>query len=81
MPTANQPEQDESELISSGWKMATVSSGEHLRRTILMYGELGLQTKLVKVDPTTLEQCTACYRIIDEPLYKIYTRTGLTNSV
>ena len=74
MPESNQAEEDERQLIACGWQLATISSGEHLKRTLQMYKELGLSTKLVVADPYNQEQCTICYRSAGEPIYKVYTR-------
>lgn len=75
MPAINQPEKDEAELIACGWKLATISGGEHLERALQMYSELGFLTKLVEANHDNHEHCTVCYRIMGEPVYKIYTRT------
>lgn len=71
----NRPSKPEAELIATGWQLATITGGEHLKRALKMYSELGFNTELVEVDPAEYKLCTTCYRDTGESLYKIYTLT------
>lgn len=62
------------ELEKEGWKPASITGGEHLRRTLEMYRELGLETYLEEVSPEECGGCTECYTSGDEIIYRIYTR-------
>ena len=62
------------ELENQGWQAASISSGEHLRRTLEMYRELGLDTHIEEVSPEQCGGCTECFKAGGEPIYRIYTR-------
>ncbi len=62
-----------SELIQTGWRLATITGGDHLERALRMYAELGFSTTLVEMNPAEQEQCTLCYQSSHRPLFKIYT--------
>ena len=57
-----------------GWKVASITGGEHLRRILEMYQELGLETYLEEVSPEECGGCTECYKSGDETIYRIYTK-------
>ena len=57
-----------------GWKLASTSSGEHLRRVLEMYHELGFDVHTEEVTPEECGECNICYVAGDETLYRIYTR-------
>jgi hypothetical protein len=59
----------------AGWALASITSGEHYRRIIEMYKELGIEIMAEKVDPTTCSGCTRCYAEGNEDIYKIYTKS------
>ena len=62
------------ELEEEGWKTASVSSGEHLKRILEMYQELGMETYLEEITPQGCGGCTECYLMGNETMYRIYTR-------
>ncbi len=64
----------EEQLEKQGWKLATSSSGDHLKRTIEMYHELGIETYLYKVEPGKCGECTLCFEKGGEDLYRIYIK-------
>ena len=62
------------ELEEEGWKAASVSGGEHLKRILEMYQELGMETYLEEITPQECGDCTECYLMGNETIYRIYTR-------
>jgi len=54
--------------------MASISSGEHLKRTLEMYRELGLEVYLEEVGPDQCQGCSRCFTENNEIIYRIYTR-------
>lgn len=62
------------ELEKEGWKLAATSSGEHLRRILEMYQELGFEVYLQEVTPEECGGCTICYVAGEETITRIYTR-------
>jgi len=60
---------------AEGWKMASISSGEHLKRTLDMYRELGLEVYLEEVEPDQCPGCSRCFTENNDAIYRIYTRT------
>ena len=62
-------------LEKEGWRVASITGGEHLRRTLEMYEELGIETYLEEISPEECGPCTECYKSGDETIYRIYTRT------
>jgi protein-arginine kinase activator protein McsA len=65
---------EDEELRQEGWRETSVSGGEHLRRILKMYEELGIETYLEEISPEEYGGCTECYRASGETIYKIYTR-------
>jgi hypothetical protein len=63
------------QLKAEGWKIASVSRGDHLKRTLEMYRELGVEVYLEEVRPGQCEDCTQCFEDNKETIYRIYTRT------
>ncbi|HEX75999.1 MAG TPA: hypothetical protein G4O12_05365 [Dehalococcoidia bacterium] len=57
-----------------GWRLASVSGGEHLRRTLDMYQKLGIEVFLEEVKPEECAGCTECYKLGNETIYRIRTR-------
>ena len=57
-----------------GWKLASTSSGEHLKRTLEMYQELGFEVYTEQVSGEECGECTACFLEDEEASYRIYTR-------
>ncbi len=62
------------ELEEGGWKLASTTSGAHLKRILEMYEEIGLDVYLEEVTPEECGGCTICYTAGDETLTRIYTR-------
>jgi hypothetical protein len=67
---------DEEKLAREGWKFALTSSGEHLKRTLEMYRELGFEVRTEQVSREECGECTACFLEgeEDEAIYRVYTR-------
>ena len=64
------------ELEREGWKLASTSSGVHLRRVLEMYEELGLEVYTEEVTPEECAGCTVCYEEGNETITRIYTRSA-----
>jgi hypothetical protein len=62
------------QLEAGGWKMASVTGGAHLKRTLEMYQELGGEVYLEEVKPEECEGCAQCFMENNETIYRIYTR-------
>lgn len=62
------------ELEKEGWRAASITGGQHLRRTLEMYQELGFETYLEEIDSKECGGCTECYKAGDETIYRVYTR-------
>ena len=58
----------------SGWKMASVTGGTHLKRLKEMYEEMGFEVRLEEVSARECGQCTLCFEQSGEQLYRVYTR-------
>ncbi len=69
------------QLQREGWKAASVTGGDHLRRALDMYHELGIEVYLEEVKPEECEGCTECYKASNETIYRIYTRAKHDESV
>ena len=52
-----------------------MTAGQHLKRTLEMYQELGFETYLEEIDPEDYDGCTECFRSGGETIYRLYTRT------
>jgi len=63
------------QLETEGWQVALITGGDHLRRALETYQELGIEVYLEEVDPKECEGCTECYRMSNEAIYRIYTKT------
>lgn len=66
------------ELEKEGWRLASTTSGAHLRRILEMYQEIGLDVYLEEVTPEECGGCTICYTVGDETITRIYTRPKQT---
>ena len=67
MSTKTEPEKE-------GWQLASTTGGQHLRRILEMYQELGFETYLEEVSPEECGGCTECYQAGNETIYRIYTK-------
>ncbi len=62
------------ELGKEDWKLASITSGAHLRRVLEMYQELGFDVYLEEITPEECGGCTICYVTGNETITRIYTR-------
>jgi hypothetical protein len=62
------------QLEAEGWNMASVTGGNHLKRTLEMYQELGIEVCLEEVKPEECGGCTECFTAGNETIYRIYTK-------
>jgi hypothetical protein len=62
------------EKEEGGWREALVSGGDHLKRALDEYGELGFACLLEELDTNALEGCTECYKSEGERMYRVYIR-------
>ncbi|RJP26145.1 MAG: hypothetical protein C4536_16310 [Actinobacteria bacterium] len=62
------------ELGGGGWREAVVSGGDHLKRVLGEYGELGFECLLEELDTEALEGCTECFKSGGERMYRVYVR-------
>ena len=67
---------DKGKMEREGWKLASTTSGEHLKRILEMYHELGFNVYTEEVTPEECGGCTTCYVAGDETIHRVYTRTG-----
>ena len=65
---------DKDRMEREGWKLASTTSGEHLKRTLEMCYELGFDVYIEEVTPEECGECTVCYVAGGETIYRIYTR-------
>jgi len=62
------------ELEAEGWKVASVTGGDHLKRTLEMYQELGIEVYPEEVKPEECGNCTECFTAGNETIYRIYAK-------
>ena len=65
---------DKEKMEKEGWKLASTSSGAHLRRILEMYEELGFEVYTEEVTPEECGGCTICYTAGNETITRIYTK-------
>ena len=65
---------DKEKIEREGWKLASTTSGAHLKRTLEMYEELGFDVYTEEVTPKECGGCTICYEAGNETITRIYTR-------
>ena len=65
---------DKEKIEREGWKLASTTSGEHLKRTLEMYEELGFEVYTEEVTPKECGECTICFAEGNETITRIYTR-------
>ena len=66
------------QLEAEGWKLASVTGGDHLKRTLEMYEELEIEVYLEEVKPEECEGCTECFTAGNETIYRVYTKPTST---
>ena len=49
------------QLEREGWKVASVTGGDHLRRMVAMYEELGIEIRLEEISSEECSGCRECY--------------------
>jgi multimeric flavodoxin WrbA len=64
------------ELQQKGWKQASITGGEHLKRILEIYEELGIEVYIEEISPEECGGCTECYKAANETIYRIYTRSA-----
>jgi hypothetical protein len=62
------------ESQGEGWKLASITGGAHLRKTLAMYHELGIETRLEEINPRECGGCTECYQANNEIMYRVFTK-------
>ncbi len=62
------------EVEEGGWREAVLSAGDHLKRVLDEYGELGFECMLEELDVEAAEGCTDCFKSGGERLYHLYVR-------
>ncbi len=65
---------DAAEKEEGDWREALVSGGDHLKRALDEYGELGFACLLEELDTGDIEGCTECYKSEGERMYRVYIR-------
>lgn len=65
---------DRREAEEGDWREALVSGGDHLKRALDEYVELGFECLLLELDPSEVEGCTECFKISGERIYRVYVR-------
>lgn len=65
---------NKAEKRSGGWKEALVSGGEHLKRALEEYGELGFECLLEELEEGDFEGCSECFRLGRERMFRVYVR-------
>jgi hypothetical protein len=66
------------QLEAEGWQIASFSGGDHLKRTLEMYRELGVEVYLEEMKPEECAGCTRCFTDNNEAIYRIYTKPPST---
>ncbi|MDY6794048.1 MAG: hypothetical protein SWK76_02015 [Actinomycetota bacterium] len=64
------------DIGGGGWREAVVSGGQHLKKVLDEYGELGFECLLEEIDPEEYEGCAECFLLAGERMYKVYVRPG-----
>jgi len=62
------------EIEEGGWREAVVSSGDHLKRVLDEYVELGFECLLEELEACDIEGCTECFKSAGERIYRVYVR-------
>ena len=66
------------QLEAEGWKMASVTGGAHLKRTLEIYQELGVELYLEGVKSEECDGYAQCFTENNETIYRIYTKPNST---
>ena len=62
------------QLEAEGWKMASATGGDHLKRMLEMYEELGIEVCIEEIKPEECGGCIECFTADNETIYRIYTK-------
>ncbi|NPV60123.1 MAG: hypothetical protein HPY75_10710 [Actinobacteria bacterium] len=65
---------DPAEVEEGGWREAVVSSGDHLKRVLDEYVELGFECLLEEIEAEAAPGCSECFKAGEERLYRVYVR-------
>ena len=65
---------DKDTMEKEDWKLASTTSGDHLKRTLEMYHELDFDVRTEPVAPDECGDCSECFVAGNETIYRVYTR-------
>ncbi|MBC7247505.1 MAG: hypothetical protein H5T73_06980 [Actinobacteria bacterium] len=65
---------DASGAEREGWREAVVSAGDHLKRVLDEYGELGFECLLVELDAEAEGGCAECFLAGGERIFRVFVR-------
>lgn len=65
---------DPAEREEGGWREALVSGGEHLKRVLDEYRELGFECLLEEIGEEDVEGCARCFKLGEESIFRVYVR-------
>jgi hypothetical protein len=75
---------DHGVIAEEGWKEALISGGDHLKRVLEEYGELGFECLLEELESPGVGGCSECFKAAGERIYRVYVRlkscTGVGNA-
>jgi len=75
-PPRCRPLQDPAEVEAGGWREAVVSAGDHLKRVLDEYVELGFECLLEELGAEAAPGCGECFKSGGERVYRVYVRRG-----
>jgi hypothetical protein len=62
------------EVKRGGWREAGVSSGDHLKRVLDEYVELGFECLLEELEAEAAPGCGECFKSGGERVFRVYVR-------
>lgn len=65
---------DREEVALGGWREAVVSAGDHLKRVLDEYLELGFECLLEELETEAAPGCGQCFKAGGERVYRVYVR-------
>ncbi len=65
---------DRAEVEQGGWREAVVSAGDHLKRVLDEYVELGFECLLEELEAEAAPGCGECFKSGGERVYRVYVR-------
>lgn len=72
---------DRDKMEREGWKLASTTSGEHLKRTLEMYQELDFDVYAEEVTPEECGGCTICFVEGNEAMTRIYIKPKVEEEI